>query len=164
MSDENGNRVRQDPDQSLHYSGVQLRREHVIWNTIAMGGKPVVTVSGGTTSIGTTGADFGYDTMQGNSTPGNTGTPHSNTCGINEALAYAAANGLPTVLLIPGTFTITASISISYNGADLEGYGGCAIEGLNSSPSLTPVQSVISASGVSSGPAINIAQGVYNVT
>ncbi|MCL4324200.1 MAG: hypothetical protein M1144_01885 [Candidatus Thermoplasmatota archaeon] len=128
------------------------------WYSIIATGKPVVTVSGGTTSVGTTGADFGYDTQQGNTTPGNYGgTPRSPTCGINEALSYAANNGLPLVLLRPDTFTITSSIVIPANGIQFMGSGGGFVAGLPGQSSTSPVGTVINIpSGSSAFDAIQI--------
>jgi hypothetical protein len=72
-------------------------------------GKPYVTVSAKGISNGLSdtyndGADFGVDTLQGATAPGQYGPPYSNTWGIQEAVNYAAMKGGGIVLLRTGTY------------------------------------------------------------
>jgi len=85
---------------------------------------PYITVSAKGISNGLSvllndGADFGVDTLQGATGPGQYGPSYSNTSGIQEAVNYVAGLGGGMVLLKGGTFNITSTaetpISIPFN-------------------------------------------------
>jgi translation initiation factor 2 beta subunit (eIF-2beta)/eIF-5 len=81
---------------------------------------PYITVSAKGISNGLSvllndGADFGVDTLQGATGPGQYGPPYSNTSGIQEAVNYVAGLGGMMVLLKEGTFTITSTAQVAIN-------------------------------------------------
>lgn len=79
-------------------------------------GKPYITVSAkgminGLSNIPNDGADFGPDTTEGATAPGQYGSPYTETSGIQEAIDYGYPLGLE-IDLIGHIFTITASYTL----------------------------------------------------
>jgi len=92
-------------------------------------GKPYITVSprgisNGLSDTFNDGADFGPDTLQGATAPGQYGPPYSNTSGIQEAGNYVNSTGGGIVFLEKGIFLIDTNINGSnWNGVSIIGSG-----------------------------------------
>ena len=77
-------------------------------------GKPYITVSAkgminGLSNIPNDGADFGPDTTEGATAPGQYGSPYTETCGIQDAVSYAYSNSLHKIHLSLGIFKISTA-------------------------------------------------------
>ena len=94
-------------------------------------GKPYITVSAkgminGLSNIPNDGADFGPDTTLGATAPTQTGSPYTETYGIQEAVSYATATNLNYVKLNPGTYTwqpVPTSQYVTLQSVAIEGSG-----------------------------------------
>ena len=91
-------------------------------------GKPFITVSAkgianGLSNIPNDGADFGPDTTLNATSPSQTGSPYTQTTGINEAISYAGSQGLGKIVFGEGTFYLTNYISNPYSNMVFEGQG-----------------------------------------
>ena len=95
------------------------------WNEIKSKPYPLVTLKGivnGLSTVLNDGADFGPDTLQGATAPGQYGAPYSTSLGINEAINTLTNGGI--IKLMQGTYGITAGILISTPHITIEGIGG----------------------------------------
>ena len=77
----------------------------------------------GLSNIPNDGADFGPDTTEGATAPGQYGSPYTATTGVGEAYTYAVNNKYFKIVLSTGTFSITEKITIT-QPVDFEGQGG----------------------------------------
>ena len=96
------------------------------WSAIK--GKPYITVSSkgivnGLSTVLNDGADFGPDTTLGATSPTQTGSPYTETVGIQEAITYSGTIIKLPILLGSGLFNISTSIIVNYNGIHLIGSG-----------------------------------------
>ena len=113
---------RSDAGVMAHFDGVQNR---VIYSNRIVNGSEVVSAKGivnGLSVLPNDGQDWGPDTTEGATAPGQYGSPYTETTGIQDALTYLESAGGalylkdPAVYLISKGLTYTSSYSLHIQG------------------------------------------------